>query len=75
MYYEPHPDLTSQEAEPINGMFITPNGHDDYCLHCSQPLTLAPRHGDWGGYWFHFNSKEKNCLGKDLYREGIPEGD
>ncbi len=68
--YTPHPDLTWQEAEPINGMFITPIDHDDYCFHCAQPLKLAPKIGEWGGYWFHVKSGERYCLGKDLEHRG-----
>lgn len=66
MYYGPHPDASHLLAEPINGMFITPQDYDDYCLHCGQPLTLAPTIGNWGGYWFHAITKDKHCRGKDL---------
>jgi len=59
--YGPHPDASVLLADPINGIVITPNDHDDYCLNCSQPLTFSP-----GGYWFHYITKDKNCRGKDL---------
>jgi hypothetical protein len=67
--YGPHPDASHLLAEPINGQFITPNDHDDYCLNCSQPLTLAPTVREWGGYWFHYITKDKHCRGKDLFND------
>lgn len=56
------------EAEPINGMCITPMSDewDDHCLNCAQPLKLAPADIIKDRYWFHVGSGERDCNGRDL---------
>ena len=63
-----HPDDSGIPAEPINGAFITPMSDewDDHCLNCSQPVRLAPTAKIDDRYWWHVDSRIRNCLGKDL---------